>query len=338
MIAPSSPRTGEQPDSVTPVISVLMTVYNREATVRQAVESIIAQQFIAWELIVVDDGSTDGTVATLRSFSDPRVHLDLIPHRGRAAALNRALFLSRGEWIAIADSDDTSMPERLATLHAEAKKRPEVGIIGSFYSTVDQHGRVMQKGRLPQEDEDIRALMPVSNSLCFCSSMLHRTVFDAVGQFDESLRAAVDYEFLLRCLPVTRLRTVALPLVALQRPPDAMGRQMYAEQRHNSYRVARIHLEEQIRRSNQECAEPHARELPLLQLGRLAYYHDDLPAACDALRAHRKIAGTTLPFLRYYIPARYMAGLLRLARRIGVASHLTAPFRALSRRNRFFLP
>lgn len=338
MIPPASKQTGEQPGGSIPCVSVLMTVYNREATVRQAVESIVSQQFSSWELLVVDDGSTDGTVDILRSFSDPRVHLEAIPHRGRAAALNHALALASGEWIAIADSDDTSVPERLATLHAAAMRHPDVGIIGSFFCTVDASGNVLSKGRLPQEDEDIRALMPVSNSLCFCSSMIRRTVFDTVGHFDESLRAAVDYEFLLRCLPVTRLLTVPLHLVALQRPPDAMGRQMYAEQRRNSYKVARAFLEEQIRRTGEVSVDESARAFPVLQLGRLAYYHDDFPTACEALRAYRRIAGITLPFFRYYVPARYTAGLLRFARRSGVASRLTAPFRALSRRNRFFLP
>ncbi len=97
-----------------PKISVVMSVYNREAYIGEAVESILEQSFRDFELIVLDDGSTDDTLAILQAYQtrDERIRLIACPHRGIVATVNQGISLARGEWVARMDSDDIALPYR----------------------------------------------------------------------------------------------------------------------------------------------------------------------------------------------------------------------------------
>jgi glycosyltransferase involved in cell wall biosynthesis len=110
-----------------PLVSVVLPVYNREATLARAVESVLTQSFRDFELIVVDDGSTDGSRAVLERFG-AQVRLIAGPHRGPYAARNMALQHARGELIAFMDSDDVWLPHRLAS-QIPLMARPEVGLV-----------------------------------------------------------------------------------------------------------------------------------------------------------------------------------------------------------------
>jgi glycosyltransferase involved in cell wall biosynthesis len=110
-----------------PLVSVLLPVYNRAASVARAIESVLAQSFRDFELIVVDDGSTDGSRAAVEAFG-ARVHVIAGPNRGAYAARNTALRHARGELIAFIDSDDVWLPNRLAA-QVPLMRRPEVGLV-----------------------------------------------------------------------------------------------------------------------------------------------------------------------------------------------------------------
>jgi glycosyltransferase involved in cell wall biosynthesis len=99
------------------VISLLMPTYNREATLPRAIDSVLVQLWTDWELVIVDDGSTDGTEALIAKYTDPRVRYVKQPkNAGVTAARNRALDEARGEWIGMLDSDDELVPQALSTL------------------------------------------------------------------------------------------------------------------------------------------------------------------------------------------------------------------------------
>lgn len=121
-----------------PAISVLMPVRNAATTLAAAVASIRAQTCTDWELIIVDDGSSDGTLECLRILqrSDSRVRVEVGPARGIANALNSGLELARGEWVARMDADDESMPERLEEQRGFFLEHPEVGLVGSLVEFV----------------------------------------------------------------------------------------------------------------------------------------------------------------------------------------------------------
>lgn len=127
-------RTRLNPVVSTPRVSVLLPAFNGLTTLPQAVASIRTQTFTDWELLVVDDGSTDGTADWLRAQAgrEPRMKLISQPHAGIVAALNHGLAGARGEFIARMDADDESPPNRLAEQVALLDARAELGVIGSL--------------------------------------------------------------------------------------------------------------------------------------------------------------------------------------------------------------
>ena len=124
-----------------PRVTVLMTVYNGAAYVRSAVDSVLAQTYADFELLVIDDASTDGSGDVVRAVGDARIRV--VPNAanlGLTTSLNTGLALARGELVARHDADDLSRPERLATQVALLDTRPEVSLVGSWYQKIDPAG------------------------------------------------------------------------------------------------------------------------------------------------------------------------------------------------------
>jgi cellulose synthase/poly-beta-1,6-N-acetylglucosamine synthase-like glycosyltransferase len=121
-----------------PRVSVLLPAFNALATLPRAVASIRQQTFADWELLVVNDGSTDGTAEWLRvqAAEEPRLKVILQPHAGIVAALNRGLAEARGAFVARMDADDESVLERLAEQVALLDAQPDIGVVGSFVEFV----------------------------------------------------------------------------------------------------------------------------------------------------------------------------------------------------------
>ncbi len=147
-----------------------MTVYNGARFLRAAIDSVLRQTYTDFELLVIDDGSTDDSCRIVRDFSDPRIRLvENGANLGIPATRNRGLQLARGEYLAILDSDDVALPQRLTRQVALLDARPEIAVVGSWCAWVDEHGRRMRtvKRRLTRP-ADIRAAMlfhcPLQNS------------------------------------------------------------------------------------------------------------------------------------------------------------------------------
>ena len=127
-------------------ISVILPVYNTKAYVREAVESILAQTFTDFELIVINDGSTDGSGVILRELAarDARIVLVEQSNEGLVSALNKGLEMARADLIARMDADDVSMPERFALQHARMIEDPELAVLGSFSNIIDRDGAIIR--------------------------------------------------------------------------------------------------------------------------------------------------------------------------------------------------
>lgn len=142
-----------------PVVSVLLPVYNREALVGDAVRSILAQSLADFELLVVDDGSADGSLEVVRSFDDPRIRI--VAHqanRGIPATRNTALDHARGRYLAWLDSDDVARPNRLAEQVAFLERNPDIAMVGSCAGKIDRQGRRLGGTRVvPFASDDIQA-------------------------------------------------------------------------------------------------------------------------------------------------------------------------------------
>lgn len=155
-----------------PKVTVFIPVHNREDYICVAVNSILAQTFEDFELVVVDDGSTDRTVEVLESYSDPRLRVARNPRNlGIPATRNHGLELARGEYIALLDSDDHAYPERLAHQVRFLDANPEITQAGSWCSFMDSDGNMLDKvRRQPLKSDDIHA------HLLFHCPVINRTV------------------------------------------------------------------------------------------------------------------------------------------------------------------
>jgi hypothetical protein len=127
---------------MTPRVTVLLAVHDGEPYVRDAVASVLGQTYRDFEFVIVDDASTDGTVATIESFDDDRIRvLRNERNLGQVPSLNRGLREARGEIVARIDADDVSRPARLERQVAALDANPRVGLVGTWMTLVDEHGR-----------------------------------------------------------------------------------------------------------------------------------------------------------------------------------------------------
>ena len=149
-----------------PKVTVFMAVYNREAFVGDAVRSVLAQTFRDFELLIIDDGSTDRTVEIVERFRDPRIRL--LRHetnRGIPVTRNHGLLAARGGYFAILDSDDTAFPRRLELQTAFLDANPKVAGVGSWALRIEADGRPASPAIRPWRPRDIRARIPFAT--CF---------------------------------------------------------------------------------------------------------------------------------------------------------------------------
>lgn len=195
-----------------PSVSVIIPTYNRWPMLSEAIESVLGQSYKEFELIVVDDGSEDGTIerlmrygSTLRVLSQPR--------SGVAAARNLGVHWSRGRYLAFLDSDDLWEPRKLAIQVAFMEARPEVQICQTEESWMRSGVRVNAKKRHRKPSGDI---FRASLDLCLVSPsavMLTRALFDRVGGFDEAFTVCEDYDLWLRVAVDTPVYLIPEPLV-----------------------------------------------------------------------------------------------------------------------------
>jgi len=181
--------------SVPPRVTVFIPAYNREYYIRSAIDSILQQSFRDFELLIVDDGSTDGTVDAIQSYDDPRIRL---AHNGAnlgiPASRNHGLRLARGEYIALLDSDDFAYPWRLARQVAFLDRHRHIAQVGSWCTLMNSNGDLLPRVRRhPSRPSDVDV------HLLFHCSLINRTVMARTAilrtfGYDESFPRCQDYE------------------------------------------------------------------------------------------------------------------------------------------------
>ena len=186
--------------AATPTFSVIMPVYNHVDYVREAVESVLAQTRGDWELIIVDDGSTDGGAKLVDELAqrDERFRVLHQANAGPAAARNAALALARADWVAFLDSDDTWLPETLRQYADFIDQHPHVEFIHGYRHRLNPDGSITElSGEYqdrPTGTAELFERMYLSH-LCVC---YRRSLFDKAGTYDAALRSCEDYDLYLR--------------------------------------------------------------------------------------------------------------------------------------------
>ena len=179
-----------------PIVSVLLPAYNCPNYIREAVESILAQTFADFELIVLDDGSTDETPDIVRQYTDPRIRLLSHANMGLAGTLNRGIGLARGDYIARQDQDDRSFPERLSKQVAFLDAHPACALIGTWAEIWRETNKTERTHAHPAGDAELKFLLLLNNPFVHSSVMIRKAALDRVGGYspDRTRQPPEDYE------------------------------------------------------------------------------------------------------------------------------------------------
>lgn len=215
-----------------PKVSVIMAAWNAEKTISDSISSVQAQSFPAWELVVADDGSTDGTATLVEGIAraDSRVRLLRLEHGGAAKARNAAVRAAEGEYIAVLDSDDVSMPDRLSLECQFLDGHPDVSVVG---------GRCLQEGfvwKPPRSNGALQYMLTHGNPFHHSTVMFRKSAFGT--GYREDCKAAEDYEFLARLCADGKAANIPRVLAERRLQPDSLSARNRAVSHANSRRIS----------------------------------------------------------------------------------------------------
>jgi len=221
-----------------PLVTVLLPVYNAEAYVGEAVQSILVQTCRDFELLIINDGSTDRSLEIIRGFRDNRIRVINNETNIRLiATLNKGMDLARGKYIARMDADDISLPERLRKQADFMETHPEVGVCGTWFELFGNHKKIV---KYPEKDESIRIMLLYQTPFCHPSVMLRKEVFDrhAVRFLPEFIHAE-DYEVWVRIAPYTRFANIPEALLRYRLHEQSVSSAHRSIQETNTCRIIR---------------------------------------------------------------------------------------------------
>lgn len=212
---------------MTSPVSVIIPTFNRAEMLRDAIESVYCQTYGDWELIVVDDGSTDSTRKMVRAY-EPRIKYVYQGNKGLSSARNLGISLSGGELIAFLDADDIWLPDKLELQVRMMRRSQDIGLVGCGAYLMNAAGQTIGEIRSKNyssrhellRDLYIRNVIVGSAS----GSLVRRACFGTAGLFDETLRSAEDWDMWLRIARSYEIRFIEKPLVKIRDHSDGMHR------------------------------------------------------------------------------------------------------------------
>jgi len=228
---------------IQPTVSLVMTVYNRERFLAEAIESVLAQTFPDFELAIWDDGSTDSSLDIARSFAkkDNRIRLIEAEHKGRVNSLASAIAESSAPYLGWVDSDDLLTPTAVEETSAVLSAHPEVGLVYTDYIVIDEDGKAKGYGRrcrIPYSKE--RLLLDL---MTFHFRLMRRSVFDQAGGINPSFEMAMDYDLCLRLSEATEVRHIRKPLYRYRAHQESLSNSRRIEQMYYAKRAISEALE-----------------------------------------------------------------------------------------------
>lgn len=249
-----------------PAISVAMSVYNGERFLALALESVLAQSFTDFELLALDDGSSDGSAEIIRRYAaaDTRIRPIIRENRGLIASLNELLTLAEAPLVARMDADDICRPERFARQVAFLTEHPDYGVVGSWSEDIGEHGEALIRSGADHpltHEEMLVAIESGEQLICHPAVMYRREVVHAVGGYHAAFRHCEDLDLWLRLSSVTRMGNIPERLLRYRRYPDQVSARHSTEQQIGSV-IARLAWEE--RRDGRPDPTEHLSRLPTI--------------------------------------------------------------------------
>jgi len=182
-----------------PLVSVLLSVHNGETYLEEAIHSIIEQTYTNWELIIIDDGSTDQTPMLLQQYIDPRIYIFTQKNHGLTSSLNRAACLARGELFARQDADDISHKERFEQQVAHFLMHNDAVLVSSRTAWIDCNNKILDIRDVPlNRTLAIKKMSILTSPFVHGSLMFKKAAFDAVSGYNENLSTSQDFDLIIR--------------------------------------------------------------------------------------------------------------------------------------------
>ena len=198
-----------------PRVSFLIPVYNAERFLEETLDSVLAQTFSDFEVIAIDDGSTDASSEILATYAanDPRIRLVRQANGGVTKALNRGLQEVRGTYTARIDADDIALPDRLAIQVAWMDTHPECGVLGTAAHRIGPAGETLGTWVPPTDPDLIRWRLTFGNCLIHPTILMRTGALRAIGGYDESVPTAQDYVLWVRLMQQAEIRSIETPTI-----------------------------------------------------------------------------------------------------------------------------
>jgi glycosyltransferase involved in cell wall biosynthesis len=239
-------------------VSVLLPAYNGQRSIERAINSILSQTLSDFQLVIVDDGSSDETWKVVQSFDDPRIlALRHEANAGLVQALSTGLRHCKGRFIARHDQDDVSMPDRLSVQREFLLEHPGVVLVGTWASVVGggDSSPLKAVARLhhPWRDPGIRLMMTWNNPFVHGSVMIRSSALEASGGYstDRDLTPPEDYELWTRLASHGELRNIRQELLVYHQSAGGMSATMAVEMETKAHRIALKAIRNLLGRQNQ---------------------------------------------------------------------------------------
>lgn len=196
-----------------PTISVIMSVYNGEKYLSEAISSVLSQDFSDFEFIIIDDGSTDKSLEVIKSFDDSRIKIVSRKNRGLIKSLNEGIALARGYYIARMDADDVCLPNRFS-VQLKAFSDSNIALVGSWATKIDDTGKeIGVMNYPPREYKEIKKFFIKHNPFIHSTVMIKKFIFKEVGLYKDEFKHAEDYELWSRVLKKFKAINITEPLI-----------------------------------------------------------------------------------------------------------------------------
>jgi len=206
-----------------PKISVIVTAHNYAKYLSQCLDSVIKQHFRDWELIIVNDGSTDHTPEILDRYQDrypEKIRVLTLESVGLAKACNIGIRASQGQYVIRLDADDYFDENILLVESNILDTKPDVHMVYSDYYTISKHGEIIDSYRLPKVNDEVKLL---DRSPLAAGAMYRRECYDAIGGYSEELKYQEDYDFWIRFIDKFNVYNVNLPLMYYRKHASSMS-------------------------------------------------------------------------------------------------------------------
>lgn len=236
-----------------PLLTVIMPVFNTAPYVAKAIESVLAQTHLDFELLIVDDGSTDNSSAVARGFQDSRIRVFANEsNAGKVAVCNDALNHSRGKYVTVHDSDDYSSPDRFQQQISFLEAHPEFGMCGTWFYEIDESGSVIREIDLESDPDRLRVLIRSDSQFHGPTMIFRRDILEQIGGLYRDFHNKEDVDLSMRIAEKYPVKNLAQHLYYYRLLPQGITKRNFDFMRFEGLRVLQL-LAEQRRLTGQDC-------------------------------------------------------------------------------------